>query len=107
MFRLALALPVLLLGQAVAYAEGDRVDTSRGQAYARAWCSACHAVGRGEATEAFSTAPSFQSLADNPELTEIALRAFLRTAHKTMPSVILQPDEADDVVTYILNLRHK
>jgi cytochrome c len=107
MFRVAFALMMLLVRPALADVAGDRVDTSRGQAYARAWCSACHAVGRGETTEAFSTAPSFQSLADNPELTEIALRSFLRTPHKTMPNVILRPDEAADVVTYILSLRHK
>jgi len=107
MFRVTLALVVLLAGQAHAAGGEDRVDPARGEAFARAWCSACHVVGRGQPAKAFNTAPSFQSLADNPELTEIALHVFLRTSHPAMPNVIVRPDEADDIVAYILSLRHK
>ncbi|HXP77245.1 MAG TPA: c-type cytochrome [Stellaceae bacterium] len=107
MLRAALVLMVLLAGPALAATGGDQVNTSHGEAYSRAWCSACHAVGRGEAAAESSAVPSFQSLADNPELTEIALHAFLNTPHRTMLNVILSPDQADDIVTYILSLRHK
>jgi len=106
-FAAFLAAALLLAGQAFAAPAEDRVDTSRGETYARAWCAACHAVARGEKAEAFSTAPSFQSLSENPELTSIALHAYLQTPHKKMLNVILQPDEADEIVAYILSLKQK
>jgi mono/diheme cytochrome c family protein len=103
---LAFLAALLLTGQALAGAE-DRADTSRGADYARAWCAACHAVERGEKAEAFSTAPSFQSLSENPELTAIALHAYLQTPHNKMLNVILRPEQADEIVAYILSLKQK
>ena len=42
-----------------------------------------------------------------PSTTELSLKVFLRSSHKSMPNFILQPEEADDIVAYILSLRRK
>ena len=105
-FFALLATMLLLIGPALGAGE-DRVETTRGETYAKAWCAVCHPVERGEKNEAFSTAPSFQSLAENPELTSLALHAYLQTSHQRMLNVILRPEEADAIVDYILGLRQK
>ena len=42
-----------------------------------------------------------------PSTTELSLKVFLRSSHKSMPNFILQPEETDDIVAYILSLRRK
>jgi hypothetical protein len=44
-------------------------------------------------------------LADDPAITSLALRVFLRSPHEGMPDLILSNDEIDDVVAYILGMR--
>ncbi len=50
-------------------------------------------------------APSFQEVADDPAVTEVSLRVFLRTPHDDMPDYMLTPSETDDVISYILSLK--
>jgi hypothetical protein len=38
-------------------------------------------------------------------VTATALYAFLTTPHELMPNLVLTPDEAADVIAYILSLR--
>ena len=83
----------------------DRTDVSRGHALARLWCRDCHGVEPGEKTGPYETPPSFQSFAGNPEITEVALKAYLQTTHPLMPQVKLKPDEIDEIVAYILSLK--
>ena len=37
--------------------------------------------------------------------TNMSLRVFLRTPHPSMPNLVLQPDDVDDLVDYILSLK--
>ena len=50
-------------------------------------------------------APAFQAVADDPALTEAALRAFLQTSHEDKPTVPLTPEETCDVVAYLQSLK--
>ena len=52
-------------------------------------------------------AADFAEIANVPSTTELSLKVFLRSSHKSMPNFILQPAEADDIVAYILSLRRK
>jgi hypothetical protein len=38
-------------------------------------------------------------------LTAIALTAALTTLHRTMPNMMLEPDERADIIAYILSLK--
>ena len=52
-------------------------------------------------------AADFAEIANVPSTTELSLKVFLGSSHKSMPNFILQPEETDDIVAYILSLRRK
>lgn len=80
------------------------MDTSEGHRLAEAWCKTCHAIDIKTAGTA-NAAPDFAAIANLPSTTELALKVFLRSNHHSMPNLILSPDQADDLVTYILSLK--
>ena len=83
-------------------------DPQAGRAFALEVCAACHVVSSRQLAPArFAVAPSFHAIANTTGMTAMALRVFLTTPHKTMPNLILHPDEAADVIAYILSLRDK
>lgn len=96
--------PLLAPAPARSQALGDVVA---GERLAREVCAACHAVEKGDTRVSFEGAPSFQRVANDPSASEVSLRVFLRTPHKTMPDLILTQQQTDDIVTYILSLRER
>lgn len=88
--------------------EGWTQDTSRSEAglgLARRICSECHAVDRNLVSSPNSAAPRFETIANVPGMTAIALSVALQRSHKTMPNIILNTDERRDLVSYILSLQ--
>ena len=83
--------------------EAESIDA--GLAYAKQTCSSCHAVGSGENQSPNPSAPAFQTVANTPGMTRMALNAWLHTSHPTMPNFILDPNKIDDLSTYILSLK--
>ena len=81
-------------------------DAASGRRFAEIWCSGCHAVEL-KTTRSGGIAPDFPSIANMPSTTALSLNVFLRTSHKTMPNFMLERDDADDVVAYILSLKRK
>jgi mono/diheme cytochrome c family protein len=79
-------------------------DAARGLALATQWCAQCHGLRPNEAST-IPAATSFSEIAARAATTEMALRVFLRTSHPTMPNIILERDDLDDIVGYILSLR--
>ena len=94
-----------LLAAGPAMAQDLPGDPYRGERLASDVCSACHVIDPGEYGYSPAGAPSFQDLADNPELGPIALRVLLATPHREMPDLILDREETDNVVSYILSLK--
>jgi len=83
-------------------------DAQAGRAFALEVCTPCHVVSsRQLAPSRLAIAPRFDAVANSSGMTATALKAFLLTPHKTMPNLILTPDEAADVVAYILSLQRK
>lgn len=80
-------------------------NKARGLDLALRVCANCHAVAAGETVSPVSAAPSFEDIADTPGMTAMALSAFLSTPHRTMPNLILTPDEIGDVSAHILSLK--
>ncbi len=70
-------------------------------------CGECHVIEKGVRDRDSGGAPSFQSVADNPAMTALALRVFLRTPHDDMPDLILSDAETDDLIAYILGLKRR
>jgi mono/diheme cytochrome c family protein len=77
----------------------------RGLASAERLCAQCHAVQKGQARSPNENAPSFQVMTSTPGMTAIALSAALSTSHRTMPNIMLEPDERTDIIAYILSLK--
>lgn len=81
-----------------------RADAARGLALAERWCSECHGVRPNQASRT-AKIPTFPEIAAEPSATEMSLRVFLRTAHPSMPNLVLQPDDLDDLVDYIMSMK--
>lgn|SRR5665647_1677508 len=80
-------------------------DTAKGHALAKQVCSVCHAIDKTQSRSPNEAAPRFEVIANVPGMTAIALTVALRTSHRTMPNLVLEPDELRDVAAYILSLK--
>jgi len=100
---LLLLLGVLALAAVAQAQEGG--EPRRGLAVARAHCAACHGVVRGDSTSLNPLAPPFQRIATVPGMTPLALNHLMHSAHRTMPLIILPPEEQWHLVAYIMSLR--
>ena len=100
-FSILISIPVLVGLASIAEAQSG--DPEAGAAYAEQVCAQCHAIHRtGLSPE--STAPPFR---DAPTLgmKGTALRFWLSTSHPTMPNIIVEPQDMDNVIAYILTLK--
>ena len=97
----------LLIALSFAATPGEAQDRGGrlGQRAVEQLCAECHATQKGQTRSPASSAPTFEAIAATPGMTSAALRAALNTSHRTMPNVILQPDELADIVAYILSLK--
>ena len=79
-------------------------SAAAGHRLADAWCKECHAIEAATPGSA-NVAPDFLKIANQPSTTALALKVFLQTSHRSMPDLIIAPDQADDLVNYILSLK--
>ncbi len=101
---IALAALVIVRVHGARGASRDDTSAAEGRHLAEAWCTACHAIDSKAAGTA-STAPDFAAIANQPSTTELSLKVFLRSSHRNMPNLVLRPEQADNLVTYILSLK--
>ena len=102
-FTLAAAALLALNAEALA----QDADIEAGAAYAKKVCAACHAVLPNEQISPLPQAPTFQSVANTPGMTEMALTVWLQSSHPTMPNIVLAPDDMRNVVAYIRSLERE
>ena len=100
---LAIAMTLGFSGHALA----QDADIAAGKAYATEICAECHAIRQSEGNSPLLDAPSFQSVADTPGMTELALSVWLQTSHPTMPNIVLEQDDMRNVIAYIRSLKGK
>ena len=79
-------------------------SVSEGHRLAKAWCESCHAT-ESHVLEMPGEPPSFQAIANQPGIMPLALKVFFRTSHKDMPNLVIAPDKADALASYILSLK--
>jgi len=119
--RAALAGAAFVLAPALAAAQDDAAqddaaplsdaeligDPAAGRAIALDTCAECHGVAPNVFTSPDEDATPFATLAETPGMTSRALTVWLTTFHpgRTMPMVLLERDEREDVIAYILSLR--
>jgi mono/diheme cytochrome c family protein len=100
----------LMAGSTVAGAQ-DWGDARQGLEYAQKMCAECHAVSEWQARSPVPDAPPFKAIANTPGMTGTALVVWFRTSHpllpKTMPNLVIEDDDLDNVIAYILSLRNR
>jgi mono/diheme cytochrome c family protein len=82
----------------------ERVDA--GARIATGACAKCHGVGSARSSPVES-APPFIIMAEDPALTEQALRQLLRTSHETMPDYVFTTREQEALSAYIKSLARR
>jgi hypothetical protein len=97
------------IASTTASAEEGIGDSVEGFFVAAELCSYCHAILPEEPESPLPQATRFHIIADTPGMTERALIVWLTTSHpfRTMPHLILEPEELRNVVAYIISLRHE
>ena len=92
-----------------AWAEQDIGDADVGFQIAAEGCAFCHAILPEDAESPLPRAPRFEDIANTPGMTSRALVVWMRTSHpfRTMPHIVLDRDELEDVIAYIRSLRHR
>jgi len=100
-----LAVVALVLVHGIAVAQELPGDANAGRALAMRLCAGCHVVAPDQRRPAMDGAPAFLTLARDPAVTELSLRAFLQTPHARMPNIMLSRREIDDLVSHILGMR--
>jgi len=48
---------------------------------------------------------SFEAIANRHGTTALSLKVFLKTSHENMPNLVIAPDQADALASYILSLK--
>src|SRR5689334_20794395 len=83
----------------------ERADARAGQEFARVHCSGCHDVEGLPSTSPNPAAPTFASVAQTSGMNGRALAAWLDTSHPTMPNFVLDAQDRDNVIAYIMSLQ--
>ena len=81
---------------------GDKV---RGQALAEKLCAECHATASSQRHSPVPGLADFETIANTPGMSALALSVWLTTPHREMPHLILSIQERNDIVAYITSLR--
>jgi mono/diheme cytochrome c family protein len=85
----------------------DIGDARKGLDYAQKICAVCHNVLATGAASPNKQAPPFKKIANTPGMTVTALTVWSRTTHPTMPNLVINPADMDDLIAYILGLRDR
>jgi mono/diheme cytochrome c family protein len=96
----------ILTAQSPILAQPAHGDPASGRQIAIKRCSSCHRVLPMTLSDK-ADPPSFQSIADLPSTTGISLNVFLRSNHRNMPDFVISSAESNDLIAYILSLKHK
>jgi mono/diheme cytochrome c family protein len=85
----------------------DIGDANKGLAYAQRICAECHNVLPSDAASPNRLAPPFKKIANTPGMSITALTVWSRTSHPTMPNLIIERNDMDDLIAYILSLKDR
>ena len=94
----AILAPTIAQGQTMA-------DPAAGEKLAIEVCAQCHFVDEDQPNIPRADAPPFDEIVADPAVTELSLRVFFQTPHRSMPNLQLSQKETDDVIGYLLSLR--
>ena len=94
----------LILFPAAALAQ-EQGDAKEGLAYAKRACAECHVVTPEGGLSEVVDAKSFKEIANRRDTTFISLAAWMQSEHQSMPHIVPEANELNDVITYIISLK--
>ena len=103
---IALAALLLIRLHNASGAPTEQDSISNGRRLAEAWCKKCHSL-EAASPGTIGRAPDFVRIANRTSTTELSLKVFLRSNHRSMPNLIIAPDKADEIASFILSLRRE
>ena len=101
----AVLLPLVLAANG-AWAQ-EPGDARKGYAYAERVCAQCHGIRGSDPASPVAGLATFKTIANTPGMTGTAIAVWLQTPHKAMPNLIVEREDRDNVVAYIMGLRDK
>ena len=99
---IVLAVALMTSGPAFSQEPGS---VMQGLELAQTVCAECHGVAPGAVRSPNAHAPTFETIVQMPGMTPMAVRVWLRSAHKEMPNIMLSQDETDNVIAYLASLK--
>ncbi len=106
--RLMVSLAVIgAIGAFADVSAAELGDPARGSEFAQVVCAECHAVLPENRTSPVAAAPSFKAIANSPGMTHMALIVWFHSPHPTMPQLVLETEDMDNVIAYILSLKDR
>lgn len=103
--KTAVAALAMLAGLGGAAGAQEQGSASAGETYARAVCAECHAVAPGDAESPLLNAAPFAEIMARPEMTAMAVAAWLQGEHDLMPHMMPKPEEMNDLLAYMASLK--
>lgn len=89
-----------------ALAQKPAGSADAGRRFAEIWCSGCHAVEL-RTTRSGGIAPDFPSIVSRRSTTARWLRVYLGKPHDKMPNFVLDKEDTDDVIAFLMSLKRK
>ena len=84
-------------------ASAQDADPTLGRRIVQTECTRCHAIEPG-ASSNDPGAPNFTALARMPSVTDLSLRVFLQSSHRSMPNLVLSEPETTSIIAYLRGL---
>jgi mono/diheme cytochrome c family protein len=103
MNKLQFGIVMLLLAAVPALGGAQAADPSEGREVAERWCSSCHAIAPGSASD--EQAPAFESIVVEDGRSDEWISTWLSTPHEVMPDLALTRNEISALVAYFDSLR--
>lgn len=105
MIRTLLPAGVLVAGAAALAATDGPGHPAFGRRLADDLCSECHVLSPDQDHPGRWPAPDLTVRMRDPAITETALRSYLQTSHTRMPNIMLNQEQTDDIIAYLLSLK--
>jgi mono/diheme cytochrome c family protein len=104
--QLMLALLIVLASSASVIAE-EIGNAKAGREYAIDHCASCHAIYGSDTESVNPNAAPFAEIAVTPGMNARALTVWLGSVHNEMPDFIIEKNDMENVIAYILSLAPK
>ena len=96
-----------LLSVASTVAAAELGDADAGLKFATENCAECHDITSRNSTSTASGVPTFYVVANASGISRTSLLVWMQSSHRKMPNLMIEAQDLDNVIAYILSLKDK